>query len=75
MKLISWNIDSLNAALTSESNRALMSQAVLRDLVDLSPDVLAIQETKLSAKGPTKKHLEILKEQFPEYQLAWRSSC
>ncbi len=75
MKLISWNIDSLNAALTSESNRALMSQAVLRDLVELDPDVLAIQETKLSAKGPTKKHLEILKEQFPEYQLAWRSSC
>lgn len=29
MKIISWNIDSLNAALTSDSNRAKMSREVL----------------------------------------------
>ncbi len=33
MKLISWNIDSLNAALTSDSARAKLSQDVLRTLV------------------------------------------
>ncbi|HES5877720.1 TPA: exodeoxyribonuclease, partial [Streptococcus pyogenes] len=33
MKLISWNIDSLNAALTGESPRALLSRAVLDTLV------------------------------------------
>lgn len=35
MKLISWNIDSLNAALTSDSARAQLSQAVLQTLVGL----------------------------------------
>ena len=33
MKLISWNIDSLNAALTSDSARAKLSQEVLQTLV------------------------------------------
>lgn len=60
MKLISWNIDSLNAALTSDSNRALLSRDVLQTILNLNPDIIAIQETKLSAKGPTQKHLEIL---------------
>ena len=32
MKLISWNIDSLNAALTSDSARAKLSQEVLPNL-------------------------------------------
>ena len=74
MKLISWNIDSLNAALTSDSARAQLSQAVLQTLVRLDADIIAIQETKLSANGPTKKHLTILEELFPNYQLTWRSS-
>lgn len=74
MKLISWNIDSLNAALTSDSDRALLSREVLKNLVDYDADVIAIQETKLSHKGPTKKHLEILSEIFPDYELTWRSS-
>lgn len=51
MKLISWNIDSLNAALTGESPRALLSRAVLDTLVAQDADIIAIQETKLSAKG------------------------
>ncbi|WP_242259008.1 exodeoxyribonuclease III [Streptococcus thoraltensis] len=74
MKLISWNIDSLNAALTSDSNRALLSRAVIETLVKEDADIIAIQETKLSAKGPTKKHLEILLSYFPNYHNIWRSS-
>ena len=74
MKLISWNIDSLNAALTSDSARAVMSRAVIDTLVTENADIIAIQETKLSAKGPTKKHLQILQKDFPEYEFSWRSS-
>lgn len=74
MKLISWNIDSLNAALTSDSARAELSRAVLKTIKDEDPDVIAIQETKLSSKGPTKKHLEILQEDVPDYTIAWNSS-
>ncbi|HES5878285.1 TPA: exodeoxyribonuclease III, partial [Streptococcus pyogenes] len=32
------------------------------------------QETKLSAKGPTKKHIETLLSYFPNYLHVWRSS-
>lgn len=74
MKLISWNIDSLNAALTSDSSRAQLSRAVLHTITEYDADVIAIQETKLSAKGPTKKHLAVLDEFFPEYEIAWCSS-
>lgn len=74
MKLISWNIDSLNAALTSDSARAVLSRAVIDTLVAEEADIIAIQETKLSAKGPTKKHLQILQDYFPDYEIAWRSS-
>lgn len=74
MKLISWNIDSLNAALTSTSNRALETRGVLEKIHDEQPDILAIQETKLRATGPTKKHQQILAEMFPEYDYVWRSS-
>ena len=74
MKLISWNIDSLNAALTGESPRALLSRAVIDTLVSEDADIIAIQETKLSAAGPTKKHLEILLSYFPDYETTWRSS-
>ncbi len=74
MKLISWNIDSLNAALTSDSDRAMLSKKVLETIGDLDPDVIAIQETKLSEKGPSKKHTEILSEYFPGYTNVWISS-
>ncbi|MCK3912660.1 exodeoxyribonuclease III [Streptococcus suis] len=74
MKLISWNIDSLNAALTAESPRALLSRAVIDTLVTEDADIIAIQETKLSDKGPTKKHLEIFESYFPGYANTWRSS-
>ncbi|KAA9302231.1 MULTISPECIES: exodeoxyribonuclease III [Aerococcus] len=74
MKFISWNIDSLNAALTSDSNRAQMSREVLKTIQGYEADVIAIQETKLSSKGPTKKHQEALAEWFPAYRYAWVSS-
>lgn len=74
MIFISWNIDSLNAALTGTSTRAAETKQVLHKLADMQPDVLAIQETKLRATGPTKKHQQILAEIFPDYSYSWRSS-
>ena len=74
MKFISWNIDSLNAALTGESARAELSRAVLAQLAAAEPDLLAIQETKLPEKGPTDRHLEYLHNYFPAYHAVWSSS-
>lgn len=74
MKFISWNIDSLNAALTSDSARALLSRDVLNTIIEYSPEVIALQETKLPNKGPTKKHLEILKDKFADYEIVWNAS-
>lgn len=74
MRFISWNIDSLNAALTSDSKRAALSRDVLKTLQGEQADIIAIQETKLSAKGPTKKHQEALAQWFPDYDYAWVSS-
>lgn len=74
LEFISWNIDSLNAALTSDSARAQLTREVLETLIELDPDVIAIQETKLPRTGPTKKHLEILKDKMPNYKLTWNLS-
>ena len=74
MKFISWNIDSLNAALTADSPRAKLSRNVLDTIIEQNPDIIALQETKLSSKGPTKKHLEILKDKFSDYDIVWNSS-
>ena len=73
-KLISWNIDSINAALTSSSDRALLSQAVLKKLGTYQADIIAIQETKLPADGPSEKHFELLRDYFPGYKIEWLSS-
>lgn len=74
MLLISWNIDSINAALTSSSDRAQLSQAVLTKLGGYNADIIAIQETKLPAEGPSPKHLELLAGYFPGYKVEWLSS-
>ena len=71
LKLISWNIDSLNAALTSASPRAQMSRDVLNTLKGENADIIAIQETKLPAAGPSKKHIEAMEEYFPDYHAEW----
>ena len=74
MKFISWNIDSLNAALTSESARAALSREVLVTIQREGADVIAIQETKLPAAGMNGRQQEKLQEYFPDYQWAWVSS-
>lgn len=73
-KLISWNIDSLNAALTSDSPRAKLTRDVLQTIKNENADFIAIQETKLQATGPSKAHLEALDNYFPGYRLEWISS-
>lgn len=74
MKFISWNIDSLNAALTSDSNRAKMSRDVLNTIINENADIICLQETKLPRTGPSKKHKDILKKYFPQYEYSWVSS-
>jgi len=74
LKFISWNIDSLNAALLGASERALLSKKVLNTIKEHNPEVIALQETKLSSNGPTKKHLEVLKDMFPDHEIVWNSS-
>lgn len=74
MKLISWNIDSLNAALTSDSNRAVMSRQVIDTILEYDADVIALQETKLPTNGPSKKHMELIADYFKGYSYVWRSS-
>ena len=73
-KFISWNIDSLNAALTSTSARAILSQDVLKKIASYDADIIAIQETKLPADGPSDKHLELLKSYLSGYRIEWISS-
>lgn len=74
MKLISWNIDSLNAALTGDSARAQLSRDVLHTLREENADLITIQETKLPATGPGKKHEKLLAEILPGYKHVWVSS-
>ncbi len=75
MKFISWNIDSLNAALTSESNRAVLTRAVLKNIANEDADFIAIQETKLPATGMNAKQKQALEEFFPNYDYTSVSSC
>lgn len=73
-KIISWNIDSLNAALTSTSSRAELSRDVLKKIMSYDADIIAIQETKLPEAGPSEKHIELLKSYFASYNFYWVSS-
>jgi len=75
LRVISWNIDSLNAALTGASARALLSRKVLDTIAESNPDIIALQETKLPSNGPNKKQLEILKDIYPEYEIVWNCSA
>ena len=74
MKFISWNIDSINAALTSDSARAVLTRDVLKKVAAEEADIIAIQETKLPAAGLNAKQEEVLDSLFPEYDRAWISS-
>ncbi|SEF98429.1 exodeoxyribonuclease III [Lachnospira multipara] len=75
MKFISWNIDSLNAALTSDSNRALLTREVLKTIANEDADLIAIQETKLPSTGMNAKQETALKSFFPDYNYEYVSSC
>lgn len=74
MKLVSWNIDSLNAVLTGASARAELSRKVIKTIAAIAPEVIAFQETKLPSDGPSKKHLAILNDLFPQYEIVWNCS-
>lgn len=74
MKLISWNIDSLNAALTSDSDRAKLSRAVFDTIKNENADIVAIQETKLPCTGMPDKVESALKTYFPDYKIEYVSS-
>ncbi|MBQ9155165.1 MAG: exodeoxyribonuclease III [Eubacterium sp.] len=74
MKFISWNIDSLNAALTGTSPRSDLSRAVLDTIAGEDADIIALQETKLPEKGMNKKQAAVLSEYFPDYEMAFISS-
>lgn len=73
-KFISWNIDSLNAALTSDSDRAKMSRLVLDTIKAEDADVIAIQETKLPCTGMPEKIKAVIGEYFPDYNYEFVSS-
>ena len=74
MKYISWNIDSLNAALTGTSPRSELSRDVLRTIATEKADIIALQETKLPESGMNKKQAAALQEYFPDYETVWISS-
>lgn len=74
IKFISWNIDSINAALTSDSARAVLSRNVLDTIKNEDADIIAIQETKLPEEGLNAKQKEVLDSYFPGYELSFVSS-
>ena len=74
MKYISWNIDSINAALTGTSPRASLSRDVLETIAAEGADIIALQETKLPDSGMNKKQAAALNEYFPDYEIVWISS-
>jgi len=74
MKIISWNIDSLNAALTGTSDRSQLSRDVLNKIALGDPDIIAIQETKLPEKGMNTKQENELQKYFGGYEYKYVSS-
>lgn len=74
MKFVSWNIDSLNAALTGTSPRAELTRDVLKKIAGEDADIIALQETKLPESGMNAKQSAAIEELFPGYECAWISS-
>ena len=74
MKFISWNIDSLNAALTGTSPRSQLTREVIKKIAAQNPDFIAIQETKLGEAGLLPAHKAALQEYFPDYDYVFVSS-
>ena len=74
MKFISWNIDSLNAALTGTSPRSELTRDVIKKIAAQNADFIAIQETKLGEAGLLPAHKSALAAYFPDYDYAYVSS-
>ena len=75
MKFVSWNIDSLNAALTGTSDRSELTRNVIKTITDENPDFIAIQETKLPEGGMNAKQEAAFEEAFPGYAYTCVSSA
>ncbi len=52
----------------------MLTREVIASIRDKDADVIALQETKLPAQGPSKKHQELLADYFQGYSYVWRSS-
>lgn len=74
MNFISWNIDSLNAAIEHKSPRGLLTYETLSKIAAAQPDFLSIQETKLPQTGLSNKQDESLEALFPGYLRFVRTS-
>lgn len=75
MKFISWNIDSLNAALTGTSDRSELTRNVIDKIINEKPDFIAIQETKLPEAGMNAKQEAAFANCFPGYVYVFVSSA
>ncbi|MCW0953397.1 exodeoxyribonuclease III [Weissella ceti] len=74
MQFISWNIDSLNAAIQHKSPRGEMTWATLQAIAKAQPDVVAIQETKSPISGMTGPQEKVIHELFPDYYVYQNTS-
>ena len=74
MKLLNWNIGSLNSLFFSKSERAIQSRSVLKKISQQNYDVISFQEIKISPAGPTNKEIACLNKYFSDYHMVWRSS-
>jgi exodeoxyribonuclease-3 len=52
----------------------VLTRQVIETILEKDADVIALQETKLPGKGPSKKHIEQLEKYFKGYTYTWRSS-
>jgi len=74
MQFISWNIDSLNAAIQHKSPRGEMTWETLVEIAEAQPDVIAIQETKSPISGMTGPQEKVIHELFPDYYVYQNTS-
>lgn len=67
MKLINWNIGSVKSAMDNKTTRGQQSNAVLRQIAELNPDLIGLQETKIPENGMPTKVSQRLATMFPRY--------
>lgn len=75
MRLINWNIDSLNAALKAQSPRGKQSHQILEQIADQHYDVIGLQEVKLPPAGPSDSQIRQVRKIFGDgYQIVSRTA-